>query len=144
MSYFLKGKPRNCFPVIHITLPKPLVYLIFLFSISSVSVAVFMLLYFAIFGWLYNISLFVPFNNPQLLQCFFIFFFQFWQIFVLTERKGVGKWCSNRNTVFHGRCVPVLVAPVCVLCGRGLLQLACTVLVSPSHLCHWSLSLLNL
>lgn len=35
------------------------------------------------------------------------------------------------------------VTAVLVLCGRGLLQLACTLLVSPSCLCHWLL-LLNL
>lgn len=31
------------------------------------------------------------------------------------------------------------VTAVRVLCGRGLLQLACTLFVSPSCLCHWSL-----
>lgn len=140
----LKGRPRNCFPVIQVALHKPLVYLIFSISISSTSLAVFMFLYSGIFVWLHNILLF-PLIILSYCNAFFFFFPPNLTDFCFNREKRSGEiMFKQENWGFF----VILVSLSLSLLSVFFVVEACYTWpahrLSPSCLCRWALSFLNL
>lgn len=142
MSYFLEGKPRNCFPVIQVALHKPLVHLIFSISISSTNLAGFVVLYSGIFVWLPSISLF----PLTILSYCSAFFFSILTDFCFNGEKRSGEITFKQENwgVFFVILMSLSLSLLSVFFVVEVCYTWPAHCLSPSRLCPWELSFVNL